>query len=525
MTNANPTALLRSLIVYAICVPLAVVLGFTLVNLPYYSFHDTQSMVIVGVVVGVLVFPLLMKWHYPLLLFSWNLPIVLFFLPGRPSLFIPMVVASLTISIIERILNRNRPFLPAGGVRWPLILLVGVIYLTAKLTGGFGLRAMGSDVYGGKKYLFLIVGIMSLFAITARPIPRNQVKLYVFLFIAGGFFSIISDLYAFIPGPLRGIYALFPPSGNAMDSMGNFQVEWGRTRLGGIAGTAGWIFTLMVAVYGFRGCFLTHKLWRPAVVIMMVLLITLGGFRSAIIGVMLTLGLLFFMEKIHRTSMMLVVVLLGISGAVLLVPLTPHLPYTFQRTLAFLPLDISPDVRMDAEDSTEWRLAIWSAIAPQIPKYLLLGKGYAFTQETFNESMGANAMFHNTIDPSQDPLALSSDFHSGPLSVVIPFGLWGVIIWMWYVAAGFRVVWRNYQYCDDEVKTINRFFYVYYITKLLMFFFIFGDFVNDVGGFGAVIGLSIAINHGVMKPKSKAASQPNAVKPGPYTPRLAWQRQ
>ena len=137
------------------------------------------------------------------------------------------------------------------------------------------------------------------------------------------------------------------------------------------------------------------------------------------------LGLLFYLEKMYRTSLMLVVVLGGLMGGALLVPLAPHLPYTFQRSLAFLPLNIRPDVRMDAEASTQWRLDMWSALLPEVPKYLLLGKGYSFSQETFNESMGNGATFQHTIDASQNPLALSSDFHSGPLSVVIPFGIWG----------------------------------------------------------------------------------------------------
>ena len=94
---------------------------------------------------------------------------------------------------------------------------------------------------------------------------------------------------------------------------------------------------------------------------------------------------------------------------------------------------------MSADTSTEWRLAIWQALLPQVPKYLLLGKGYSFSAQTFNESMGLGATFKNNIDAADNPLALSSDFHSGPLSLVIPFGIWGVLVWLWYMAAGFYV--------------------------------------------------------------------------------------
>src|ERR1022692_4952848 len=119
MNNINTSALFRSLIVYAICVPLAIIIGYTLTN-PL----DYQSMGFIGVLVAILIFPLLMKWHYPLLIFSWSAPVTLFFLPGRPSLFLAMVVASLSISVVERILNREKHFVPTGGIVWPLLALL-----------------------------------------------------------------------------------------------------------------------------------------------------------------------------------------------------------------------------------------------------------------------------------------------------------------------------------------------------------------------------------------------------------------
>jgi len=487
--------MLRSLIVYAICVPLAIVVGYLLTD-PL----DKQSIYFVGVLVAVLIFPLLIKWHYPLLIFSYAFPATLFFLPGRPSLFLAMVAASLTISVVERILNRNQPFLPASAVRWPLLALLGIVFLTAKLTGGFGLRSFGSEVYGGKKYVYLIVGILSFFAVTARPIPKKSANLYITLYFISGIFNALSDLYPFVPSLLRFIYLIFPPSSNSMGLDNEWQL--GVTRMLGIAMAAGAIFFWMVARHGLRDNILTGKLWRPLVLGLMFILIFLGGFRSSIIGLVLVLGLIFYFEKMHRSGFMLVVVMGGIMGAALLVPLAPRLPYTFQRALAFLPLDISTQARMDAEGSTQWRLDMWQALLPQVPQYLLLGKGYAFSAETFNESMGADAMFHNNaIDASQDPLALASDFHSGPLSVVITFGLWGVLAWLWFWAAGGWVVWRNFRYGDPALRHINLFLFASFIAKCFSFLFIFGGIVEDVGAFGMIFGLSIALNHGVMRPR------------------------
>ena len=506
----NPAALLRSLIVYAVCVPLAIVVGYLLTDIDY------QSLGVVAVVAAILIFPLLMKWHYPLLVFSCGLPAVLFFLPGRPSLFLVMVVLSLTISVLERILNRNQPFLTPSAVAWPLIALLGVLILTAKLTGGFGLRSFGSEVYGGKKYIYLFIGILSFFAFSARPIPRRYAKWYITLYFIGGIFSVIQDLYPFVPPSLRFIFAVFPPNSTTMGAEAGEGQNWelGVTRLAGIRRCEyGAIFYWMLARNGLRDNFFTGKIWRPVLLGLMFILVFLGGFRASIIGLMIIVGLLFYLEKMYRTGLMLVVTLLGLMGAALVIPMAPHLPYTFQRALAFLPLDISPQARMDAEGSTDWRLEMWSALLPQVPQYLLLGKGYAFSAETFNESMGSNATFGHVIDASQDPLALSSDFHNGPLSVVIPFGIWGALGWLWYLAAGYWVVWRNYKYGDPGLRQINIFFFAFFICKVFGFLFIFGAFPEDVGNFGGLIGLSIAFNHGVMGPRPVPKANPAFARP------------
>jgi hypothetical protein len=233
------------------------------------------------------------------------------------------------------------------------------------------------------------------------------------------------------------------------------------------------------------------------------------------------------MEKLHHTGMMMVGILAVITGSVFLVPLASHLPFTFQRSLAFLPLNISPDARMAAEDSNEWRLAMWKALYPLVPQYLLIGKGYAFSPEVYNQSMGASAQFHNNdnFDASQDPLALSSDFHSGPLSVVLTFGIWGVIVWLWYWAAGFWVLLRNYRYGDPELRHINLFLVALFVARCFSFLFIFGSMVEAVGQFGALFGLSIAFNHGIKRRRPQASPNQRPASPRlALSPRPAFQR-
>jgi len=486
----NAPVILRSLIVYAVCVPLAVIVGFMLTDPMDYS-----TLGLFGILALLLISPLLLRWHYPLLVLSWNLGITLFFIKGAPYLWVVVVALSLGLSVVERALNSQMRFIPVPQITWPLICLMGVILVTAKFTGGFGLHAFGSDVYGGKKYIFLVLGILSYFALTARRIPPERAGFYVGLYFLGGLSSIVGDLFTFAPSWAYPIFWFFPPTGYAFQ---NF--ELGETRLGGFSSAGVMLWCFLLAKYGIRGIFLEGKLWRPILLVLSLLMVFLGGYRGVLMFVGIVFALQFFMEGIHRTRLLPVFIFVGVLAAVAIVPLANKLPFTFQRTLAFLPLQIDPVAMAEAQDSVDWRVNMWKALMPQIPEYLLLGKGLAITTEDYNEMMGQTALSQSAIDPSQNSLALSYDYHNGPLSVIIPFGIWGCITVLWFFAAGFRVLRNNYRYGDPSLQTINAFLFAAYVAYVFQFMFIGGSLSLDVAKFAGVIGLSVALNSGMREP-------------------------
>jgi hypothetical protein len=324
----NAPAILRSLVTYVVCVPLAVIIGYMVTDpLEYKTFAYE------GILGLLLVFPLLLRWHYPLLLFSVNTSMTMFFIKGRPDFWLVMVVLSLGISLADRAMNSQKCFIRVPQITWPLICMIGVVFLTAKLTGGIGLHAFGSEVYGGKKYIFLVMSILCYFALTAHRVPPARVNLYLALFLLGGVTQFISDLYPISPSFLLPIYCVFPPNGSS-----SMIFEIGKTRLAGIAGAAGAVVYWLMARYGLRGIFLSTKLWRPVLFVMATMMIFLGGFRGGIIAYLGIFGLLFFLEGLHRTRMLPVFMLAGVLIVITIIPLAPHLPFTFQRSLAFLPV-------------------------------------------------------------------------------------------------------------------------------------------------------------------------------------------
>jgi hypothetical protein len=521
MNNSNVPAVLRSLIIYAVCIPLAMFVGYLLANQ-----QDYGSLGFYGVLAVVLCSPILLRWHRELLVFSWSASLSVFILPGKPNLWLVMVAVSLGISVLERIMNSANHFIRVPQITWPLLAFLAVALFTAEMTGGVGLHAFGSAVYGGKKYVYLFVSIASYFALTARPIPKEKARVFVILFFLGRATDFVGNLYPICPSWMNPLFYLFPPT-VAQDA--DFQV--GITRLAGFCNVGLAISFLMMARFGLRGIFLSGKPWRILYLMAAFGLIFLGGYRSWLLLFLATFTGMFFWEGLHRTPILLVMILLGALGGTALVPLANKLPYTFQRSLAFLPLDLDADARMSAEDSTEWRLNMWAALLPQIPPHLFLGKGLAVTAEDYDEMMTGNTILNTAaanVDDSQNSLALSSDFHNGMLSIIIPFGIWGVMAVVWFFFAGLKVLYNNARYGRPDLQLTNAFLLMLFAWEVLNYLSCFGgmQISLELATFVGFLGLSIALNNGVCQPADQVVENRPAVVPyrALLRPRPAFQR-
>ena len=71
---------------------------------------------------------------------------------------------------------------------------------------------------------------------------------------------------------------------------------------------------------------------------------------------------------------------------------------------------------------------------------------------------------------------VAGDYHSGPLSTIIPLGLWGAIAFLWLLGAGVKVLYRNYRYGDPALQNINAFFLAFFIAQSILYFGVFGAF-------------------------------------------------
>jgi hypothetical protein len=247
----------------------------------------------------------------------------------------------------------------------------------------------------------------------------------------------------------------------------------------------------MFARYGIENIFTWRHLGRLAVFGLLLFLTLLGGFRSMLAFFLLAFGILFYLEGQMRKPLLPAMLLVLFLGGSVLLPFVGHLPLSVQRSLSFLPIRVDPVAQASADLSTEWRIRIWKHVIPQIPQYLLLGKGYAISAADF--AVTQNEAFATTEFGTE----VAGDYHNGPLSVIMPFGLWGVIAFVWVLIAGLKVLRQNLQYGDPAFLQINRLLFSLFIAKIIFFFLIFGGFALDVAYFLGLIGMSICINQGI----------------------------
>jgi hypothetical protein len=485
----------RILIIYAIAIPVALVLGFALSDVGE-SGLNVINFGAVGLVLFVLALPIMLHAYLPILLFCWNASLIAFFLPGAPSLFLVMAFASFLLLVVQRGMSPSSRFLSVPSVGWPLGLLALVVLITAHARGGIGIHALGSGSSNGRKYIQLLAGVAGYFVLSCQEIPRKRAMLYASLFFLGGVTPVIGDLVYVAGARFYWVYNFLSSSQAATLATAESITSLGIFRIAGSAEASTAFCCFMLVRYGIKGILDARRPWRLFFLLTFFVVGLFGGYRSQLILIGLFFLLQFFWEGLWRTWLMAVVLAMVTVAAGVLIAYPDRLPESVQRSVSFLPVKVDPSVLADARASLEWREDMWRELVPQIRTYLLLGKGYGFTETDLFITM---QMAQSSMLPSYEPFILTGEYHSGPLSLLIPFGIFGTLAFLWFLIAGWRVVWLNYRHGDPDLRLINTFLLAFYSARMILYFTIYGAFEVDLATFTGAVGLSIAVNGGLKK--------------------------
>jgi len=482
---ASTFAVTRNHLIFGLCLPLAILLGYLLADA-----RDPASQLIILTVLGVLSIPIFMRWYHPLLIVSWYMAAQPA-LPGSPYLWAVMSFVGLFYAILNRSLDREFQFIHVPAISAPLLVVFGIVFVTAWLTGGVGLRIFGSSAMGGKGYFYVFAAVAGFFALTSKAVPRQHAALYVALFLLPGLTSAVARVASWIGPAAEFLYYFFPPDFQ-VDPLAVLDVrDSATTRLSGFSVASLAAFSWLLARYGIAGVFDFTKPWRVICFIGAIGIGFYSGFRSFTILLLLIFAVLFYLERIWRTRLILFFFTGGVLVTALLIGFVDKMPFAVQRSLSFLPLPVAAEVEISAQNSSEWRLEMWRNVVNQIPDYLFKGKGYNVSADDLYMAQ-YSAM--RGFGANWEGAATAGDFHNGPLSVLIPFGLWGLLAFGWFIVAGARYLYKTYRDGPAELKTINAFLFACFVGRALFFFTVFGAFSTELYVFTGMLGFSIALN-------------------------------
>jgi len=451
---------------------------------------DKGSVLVVALVVGTLCIPVLMHWHYLLLILGFNTLVSFAFLPGSPDLWVLLAFLSLGFAVVNRATNADFRFITVPSLNKPLFFLLAAVVITAWATGGFGMRVFGSAHYGAKNYLYLVAAIAAYFAITSQRIPSHRAGLFVGLYFLTGLSALIPNFIAKAGSSLSVLYYFFPLPG-AEDDFGSIGSIPGMGRYFGLTYAAMALGAFVMARYGLRGLFDFTRPHRMFMFLAAVGACAFCGYRSNLILFLFTVAALYCFEGLWRGRSLLWTLLAVVGFGALLALSIDKLPLVVQRTVSFLPLRVNPVAQVDAENSSQWRIEMWKEVLPEVPKHLLFGKGCGMDA---TDMAFADENAHRGYARDYQWAILTQSYHNGPLTILVPFGIWGAIGFVWFLVAAFKYLIRNYLHGDPALTKINTFLLALFTARVLIYFLVFGAFHLELVYFTSLAGLSVSLN-------------------------------
>ena len=394
-------------------------------------------------------------------------------LPSRLSPFICFAVLFSFITAAKNIIVKKQRY-PWNSSDTALIAFLGVVLVTAAIRG-FGLRALGSDLWGGNAYVQIIINSVFFLSMRQMELTYKQCKtIVVAILLLSCLPWLASLLYSFTNGKIyQQFYFIAPDISAALYSE---TLEQGAkvARIQSMAPTA---MLLPIIAFWLPRNSLFGQIRHALLLIAAFILSGFSGHRGSIIVIVLTILIIGFINNkgsariINRYSMTLAACMM------LAIIFARHLPVSYQRTLSAIPFThVSYEAKISAEQTSSWRMEIIERILPEVPRYLLLGKGHAFHPR---DVPGWNVSYGMTEEQSILIAIATHNYHNGPLTILIDLGLAGLLTSIIF----FVITIRNHikklkdpkAFTEKSMLLLHRNLLAFYIATVFLVFFINGN--------------------------------------------------
>ena len=351
--------------------------------------------------------------------------------------------------------------------RFDLILIAGFMGVLTwhGVNDRFGMRFLGSNVWGGRNYVNVYVGLAAFFVIQSIPMKAKLWNKLPYLILAvTGFDLAIALLTNFYPASVYRIYPFYSAvsTGNLDESTGMYDQTG---RIGAYGNFGGILILLVFAAISLRQLFHPSNFFRLVALALGALGVLYSGFRTAVINALLTA--LAAGTRDLRFGMLALLPLLAalLFGLSLFHSQIMPLPRQIQRGLAFIPGDWDAAMALDAKASNDFRGQVWGLWTRQyFPEHPLIGRGFGFKSQ-----YAAALRYRAGIDYQQ--MVEVGNIHNGLLATVDAVGIVGTLF---FAAWNLRLLLRTFRVsfsANNPAAFALRFLALYLGVSIVFYWF------------------------------------------------------
>jgi len=381
--------------------------------------------------------------------YLWAIAIASLFIPGSiPGLPLPFSPTQLIIMImlfkylIEQVIFGKRGFYLGPAPDWLLLTGLLLVLLYHGVQDRFAMRIFGSDIWGGKAYLNIILAILSYFLFFSSRYKEDTLSLLPGLAVVfSGFDVFLKVLTILVPGVAPYLYFFYSDvSTSGLDGEAAiFSTRWG------FLGNFGYLLIL----WSITNCriqeFFTKCRWVKASALCLGLLFCiLGGYRSSVAVGAVLVACAGFRDFGWRGIFSLLPLTFMLALAILLQTFV-GLPRQVQRSMAFLPGDWDQAVVADTKGSNDFRIGVWDVWLHQyFPQNAFWGRGFGLKPYEIMAVLPYTTNSGEFAEYSRDEaFVVSGNLHNGFYSIIDRFGVVGLIFFLSWT---FFVLKRLFQY-------------------------------------------------------------------------------
>ena len=395
--------------------------------------------------------------------FFWVLTIASSFLTGAiPALggqitpFEILVAFGIAKFFVEDIVLRRARF--KLGNRFDLFLIAAfmAIITVHAVHDRFGMKFLGSTVWGGHNYVAVYVGLAAYFVIQSIPMQSRVWAKLPYVVLAVTSFDLLIGVITTISPSL--VFKIFPFY-NAVSVAGIEEALTGESITGRVVSFGNFGFILILLVLA------SIPLWQilnPKNLLLFICLIVgsvaalFSGFRTMVANTALGFLVAGIRDLKYAIVLLLPFLAFGLFALSYINSEVFHLPRQVQRGLAFLPGKWDPDMVKDAESSNDFRRRVWTLWAWEyFPVHPWMGRGFGFSRDWAK----ANALNPKGTDYRQ--VVEVQNIHNGLFAALDTFGIVGTIFFvLWNLRILARTLRVSFQR-TDAAGMVLRFLALY----------------------------------------------------------------